>query len=50
MCGGWERAPKISSKSGSARHCSPILKLKLPIKLFATLALYNKTTLHTAQT
>jgi len=39
--GAWEWAPNISSKSGSARHCSPIPKLKLPSKLFATLASNN---------
>jgi len=36
MCGSLE--VKISPKLGSARHCNPIPKLKLPIKLFATLA------------
>jgi len=46
----WERAPKIPSKSGSAWHCSTIPKLKLPSKLFVTLASYNKTTLYTAET
>jgi len=50
MCRAWERAPNIFPKSGSARHCSPIPRLKLSSKLFTTLALYNKTTLHTAET
>jgi len=40
---------KISFKSGSAQHCSPITKIKLPSKLFATLASYNKTTLYTTE-
>jgi len=48
--GAWEWALKIFPKSNSARHCSLLPKLQLPSKLFAALASYNKTTLHTAET
>jgi len=47
--GAWEQAPKISPKSSSGWQRSPIPNLKLPSKVFTTLASYNKTTLHTAE-
>jgi len=47
MCGGLRVSPAHLRK---IQHCSPVPKLQLPSKLFVTLALYNKITLHTAVT